>query len=78
MKIYGVDRFSLEDVIQTVHSTTEAALNEKSQSQILKSKSNVESIVNSEMTVYGINTGLGDFGIPKFPKKKPENSNEIC
>jgi len=59
MKIYGVDQFTYNDVFQILNSTLEAGLNEKSKSQILKSKSNVEAIVNSEMTVYGINTGFG-------------------
>jgi len=70
MKIYGVDHFTYKDVFQILNSSSEAGLNEKSKSQILKSKSNVEAIVNSDMTVYGINTGFGPLWDTKISKEE--------
>src|SRR5690606_6156451 len=70
MKIYGVDHFTYKDVFQIINSASEAGLNEKSKSQILKSKSHVEAIVNSDMTVYGINTGFGPLWDTKISKEE--------
>lgn len=70
MKIYGVDYFSLEDAIQILQSKSKADLNEKSKSQIKQSKQNVEAIVNSDMTVYGINTGFGPLCDTKISKEE--------
>lgn len=70
MKIYGVDHFSIQDTIDILHSKSQAGLDENGQSQILKSKSHVESIVNSGMTVYGINTGFGPLWDTKISKEQ--------
>lgn len=59
MKIYGIDTFTLHDVLEIVKNPSYAQLNEQSKQQILKSKKNVQQIVASEQTVYGINTGFG-------------------
>ncbi len=76
MKIYGVDHFTYNDVFKVLNSASEAGLDEKSKSQILKSKSNVESIVNSGMTVYGINTGFGPLCDTKISKEETRKLQE--
>lgn len=59
MKIYGIDHFSVEDVLEIIAQPSKAKLNKKSKEQILKSYNNVQKIVASDKTVYGINTGFG-------------------
>lgn len=59
MKFYGTEHLSSEDAMDLMHSADSAGLNEKGKSQIQESKNNVESIVNSNQTVYGVNTGFG-------------------
>lgn len=58
-KIYGVDHFTLEDSIQILNHTHLARLSEQSREQILRSQKNVEHIVESGATVYGVSTGFG-------------------
>jgi histidine ammonia-lyase len=58
-KIYGVDHFTLEDSIQILQHTHLAGLSEKSREQLKKSQENVEAIVQSGATVYGVSTGFG-------------------
>lgn len=58
-KIYGVDHFTLEDSIQILNHTKLASLSEQSRAQILRSQKNVEHIVASGATVYGVSTGFG-------------------
>lgn len=57
--IYGVDHFTFHDVLKIAKEPTIATLNGKAVSQILKSQENVKAIVESDRTVYGINTGFG-------------------
>ena len=57
--IYGVDHFTFHDVLKIAKEPTLATLNGKAVSQILKSQENVMAIVESDRTVYGINTGFG-------------------
>ena len=59
MKIYGVDHFTIEDVLEIAQNPKKANLDKKAKDQILKSQKNVQKIVASERTVYGINTGFG-------------------
>lgn len=59
MKIYGCDHFTIEDILNITKNPSAAALSEKSISQIEKSRQNVREIVESDRTVYGINTGFG-------------------
>lgn len=59
MKIYGVDTFTFHDVLEIVKNPALAQLSEQSKKQILKSQENVQKIVASDKTVYGINTGFG-------------------
>ena len=57
--IYGVDHFTFHDDLKIAKEPTIATLNGKAVSQILKSQENVKAIVESDRTVYGINTGFG-------------------
>ncbi|HLV23453.1 MAG TPA: histidine ammonia-lyase [Moheibacter sp.] len=69
-KIYGVDHITTEDSINILHNKTTAVISEQSLAQIMRSKNNVEAIVNSEMTVYGINTGFGPLWDTKISKEE--------
>ncbi len=57
--IYGVDHFTFHDVLKIAADPNLATLNGKAVSQILRSQENVKAIVESDRTVYGINTGFG-------------------
>ena len=57
--IYGIDQFKYQDVLEILKNPSKAQLNEQSKDQIIKSQQNVQQIVASDRTVYGINTGFG-------------------
>ena len=59
MLIYGVDHFTYQDVINIINGKQKANLDKKSKTQIQNSYQNVQKIVKSDKTVYGINTGFG-------------------
>lgn len=59
MKIYGVDHFTIGDVLEIARNPKVAKLDKTSKKQILDSQKNVRKIVASDRTVYGINTGFG-------------------
>lgn len=59
MKIYGVDTFTIEDILEISKNPKKAKLDKEAKQQILKSQKNVQKIVASDRTVYGINTGFG-------------------
>lgn len=57
--IYGVDHFTISDAMEILANPEKAKLNKESREKILKSQKNVQQIVESDRTVYGINTGFG-------------------
>ncbi len=57
--IYGVDTFTITDIMAILEDPKRAKLNDESRQKILKSQQNVQQIVASDRTVYGINTGFG-------------------
>ena len=57
--IYGVDTFTFKDILEIANNPKEAKLNKLAKTQILNSQYNVRKIVESDRTVYGINTGFG-------------------
>jgi len=59
MKTYGIDELTIEDIIAILENPKHAALNDEARAKILKSEQNVREIVESDRTVYGINTGFG-------------------
>lgn len=59
MLIYGVDAFTAEDVIHIIQGKAKAKLDKKARQQIVRSYENVQQIIKSDRTVYGINTGFG-------------------
>lgn len=75
-KIYGVDHFTIEDSFQILNNEIRARVSEKSRDQIIRSKNNVESIVNSGVTVYGINTGFGPLCDTKISKEETRKLQE--
>lgn len=59
MKIYGIDHFLIDDAIEIAKDPKKAELNDISKELITKSFNNVQEIIASDETVYGINTGFG-------------------
>ena len=59
MKIYGNDHFSIQDILEIAKDSKKAKLSQEAKQNILKSQNNVREIVESDRTVYGINTGFG-------------------
>lgn len=59
MKIYGRDQFTISDIFDILRNPSSAKLDDTARSQILQSQNNVRQIVESNRTVYGINTGFG-------------------
>ncbi|MBW8359873.1 MAG: histidine ammonia-lyase [Weeksellaceae bacterium] len=57
--IYGVDSFTFHHILEIAKNPALATLGDKSKAQILQSQRNVREIVESNRTVYGINTGFG-------------------
>ncbi|UOE41666.1 histidine ammonia-lyase [Chryseobacterium suipulveris] len=57
--IYGIDTFTISDVMAILDNPKLAKLNKQAKDKILKSQKNVRQIVESDRTVYGINTGFG-------------------
>ena len=56
---YGTDKLSLADVIAIADGTLRGVIPSGSMTRILKSRDQVEEIVSSKKSVYGINTGFG-------------------
>ncbi len=57
--IYGKDRFTIDDVLAILKDPGLGVLDQEAKERILKSQQNVQQIVASDRTVYGINTGFG-------------------
>lgn len=57
--IYGIDTFTFQDVLEICKDPKKAKLNKDAKDQIIESQQNVQKIVESDQTVYGINTGFG-------------------
>lgn len=74
MKIYGVDHFTIEDVLEIAKDPNKAQLNKQSRMQITKSHRNVQKIVESDQCVYGINTGFGPLCDVKI---SPEETSQL-
>lgn len=58
-KILGIDYIHLDEFLKITHNQENITLSEESKQQIIRSQKNVEKIVASGQTVYGINTGFG-------------------
>ena len=59
MKLYGLDHFDIEDILEIADNPSQAALSEAAKEKITMSHQNVQAIVSSDTVVYGINTGFG-------------------
>ncbi len=57
--IYGKDRFTIDDVLAILKDPGLGVLDQEAKERVLKSQQNVQQIVASDRTVYGINTGFG-------------------
>lgn len=59
MFTYGIDHLTYHNVLEIMNSPKKAKLNKEAKAQIVKSYKNVQKIISSDKTVYGINTGFG-------------------
>lgn len=57
--IYGIDTFTISDIMAILDDPKKAKLTKESKQKVLQSQQNVQQIVASDRTVYGINTGFG-------------------
>ena len=57
--IYGIDTFTISDIMAILDDPQKAKLTKESKQKILQSQQNVQQIVALDRTVYGINTGFG-------------------
>ena len=76
MLIYGVDYFTFHDVLEIIKHPKKAKLDEKSKQQIINSYQNVQKIVKSDKTVYGINTGFGPLCETKISEEETAKLQE--
>jgi len=58
-KTYGIDHWAYSDAINILNGNTQAILSKEARQQISNSSANVQTIIDSGKTVYGINTGFG-------------------
>src|SRR5690606_25857319 len=75
-KIYGIEHWSFKDVIDVLKGEAHSHLSDDAKSQIKKSAQNVEAIVNSGQTVYGINTGFGPLCDTQISKEETSKLQE--
>lgn len=76
MLIYGVDRFTFHDVLEIIKHPKTAKLDGKSKQQISQSYQNVQKIISSDRTVYGINTGFGPLCETKISEEETAKLQE--
>ena len=76
MLIYGVDHFTFHDVLEIIKHPKKAKLDKKSKQQIINSYQNVQKIVKSDKTVYGINTGFGPLCETKISEEETAKLQE--
>lgn len=69
---YGIDQFTYKQMIAMINGEEKASLNDVAREQILKSYNNVQKIVASDKTVYGINTGFGPLCDVKISESETE------
>ncbi|MGS0748695.1 histidine ammonia-lyase [Halpernia sp. GG3] len=69
---YGIDHFTIENLLTIIESPKIAKLNAKAKKQITESQQNVRKIIASERTVYGINTGFGPLCDTKISEEETE------
>src|SRR5690554_4663827 len=75
-KIYGVGHWTLADAIAVLNGKEKAVLSEQSIQQINQSAQNVQSIIDSNMVVYGINTGFGPLCDTQISKEETRKLQE--
>lgn len=63
---YGVGNWSYKEVMEVLHHPEKAIFSETSQLQIKKSREKVETILEKDTTIYGINTGFGPLADTKI------------
>lgn len=72
MKNFGIDTFSLSDIIEIWKSKEPLTLSQKAKDNITRSFQNVKNIVKSGKVIYGINTGFGPLCETKISEEEIE------
>lgn len=69
---YGIDHLTVADILKICEDPKLGTLETKAKNQIKKSAQNVRHIIESERTVYGINTGFGPLCDTKISEEETE------
>lgn len=69
MVILDGNHLSIEDVVRVARDNEAVKLSETGKAQVLESNSRLEAILQSDRSVYGINTGFGIFADQRIPRK---------
>lgn len=75
-KVYGIGNWSYQDAIDILHGNSKATYNEISKQKLEKSAQNVQAIVDSGATVYGVSTGFGPLCDTKISKEDTRKLQE--
>lgn len=75
-KIYGVDHWSVSDAMAISKGKVKATYNDVSKEKLAKSAQNVQAIVESGATVYGVSTGFGPLCDAKISKEDTRKLQE--
>lgn len=74
--VYGIDHWSISDAIAIAKGELKATHNEVSKDKLAKSAQNVQAIVDSGATVYGVSTGFGPLCDTKISKEDTRKLQE--
>lgn len=74
--VYGIDHWSISDAIAIAKGELKATHNEVSKEKLAKSAQNVQAIVDSGATVYGVSTGFGPLCDTKISKEDTRKLQE--
>ena len=59
IKLDGIS-LTVEDVVRVAFNNEKVALSESGKKNVIRSRKNLEKLVSSGKTIYGINTGFGN------------------
>ncbi len=64
---FGIDRFAVEDMMELVNERSDIRLSVTAESQVKTCRNYVESILDKERPIYGVNTGFGPLCDVRIP-----------
>ena len=73
---FGEDTLTVAKCMQILNKEIQTEISEKAQKNLLASAKRVENIVNSDRTVYGVNTGFGPLCTVKISKEETRKLQE--